>query len=671
MRRTLSFIFVLLFVGALSAFAAGGKKTAPALKSAECLACHGDSGLATERDGKQVSLFVNDAKFKASIHGTMAFECTQCHTDIKAVPHDPKPAKVDCKSCHADQIAQYENGYHGKAVAKGSVNSPTCLSCHGNIHEVLPSSDPNSRTFHTNIPQTCGSCHGNENVMNRTALSVAPFKSYEQSVHGIANHATADKEKVTAAVCTDCHGAHEILAAGDPKSPINKFNVPQTCAKCHDSIKAEYVQSIHGQAAARGNWQAPVCTDCHGIHLIRRPSDPNSPVNGQQMATATCGKCHESVRMSQEFGTPGRRTSTFLSSYHGLAVQGGSKIAANCASCHGVHNILPSNDAKSTINSAHLKETCGKCHPGANDKFIQGKIHIDVPLSADVGSKAVRFIRRFYIGMILCVIGGMFLHNFIIWRRKAVAKRERQRRIVQRMNKAQRYQHLTLLISFFTLVVTGFALKYPDTWFGLIFGLPETIRGWVHRGAGVVLIGVSLYHAVYLATKKDGRKMFKDMLPVPQDAFDVLGVMKYYLGISSERPQLPRFSYAEKMEYLALVWGMFVMAFTGLALWFKVQTGLVAPRWLLDVATAVHFYEAILATLAIIVWHFYWIIFDPDVYPMNWAWFDGKMDVELYHHEHGADHETLNDAIETAASQQDATDEELVGTGTPGPQKRS
>jgi cytochrome b subunit of formate dehydrogenase len=105
------------------------------------------------------------------------------------------------------------------------------------------------------------------------------------------------------------------------------------------------------------------------------------------------------------------------------------------------------------------------------------------------------------------------------------------------------------------------------------------------------------------------------------------------------------------MEYLALVWGMFVMAFTGLALWFKVQTGHVAPRWVLDVATAVHFYEAILATLAILVWHFYWIIFDPDVYPMNWAWYDGKMDVELYHHEHGADHATVNQAIENASAE--------------------
>ena len=108
-------------------------------------------------------------------------------------------------------------------------------------------------------------------------------------------------------------------------------------------------------------------------------------------------------------------------------------------------------------------------------------------------------------------------------------------------------------------------------------------------------------------------------------------------GFSHQKPQYARFHYGKKMEYWALVWGMFVMGATGLALWFKVQMGHLGPRWILDIATAVHFYEAILATLAILVWHFYEVIFDPDVYPMNWAWYDGRMSVELYSEEHGAD----------------------------------
>ena len=103
--------------------------------------------------------------------------------------------------------------------------------------------------------------------MASSGVSSAPFTSYQESVHGKAVAAGSDK----AAVCTDCHGEHDILSAGDPKSPINKFNVPTTCAKCHNDVKLQYVQSIHGQAIARGNWQAPVCTDCHGIHTIKAP----------------------------------------------------------------------------------------------------------------------------------------------------------------------------------------------------------------------------------------------------------------------------------------------------------------------------------------------------------------------------------------------------------------
>ena len=85
------------------------------------------------------------------------------------------------------------------------------------------------------------------------------------------------------------------------------------------------------------------------------------------------------------------------------------------------------------------------------------------------------------------------------------------------------------------------------------------------------------------------------------------------------------------------MWGTALMGLTGIMLWAKVWVGNLLARWWVDVATAVHFYEAILATLAIVVWHFYQVFFDPDVYPMNWAWWDGKMPVEHYREEHELD----------------------------------
>jgi cytochrome b subunit of formate dehydrogenase len=613
------------------------------LSTAECLACHNDPSLTKDVNGKPVSLYVSEEKFKASMHGSI-FQCADCHQDVTAIPHEPAPAKVSCATCHADQQALYDNGFHAKAIKEGDTKAATCVDCHGSPHELLAAADPNSKVNHANIPKTCGACHGQKFVMDGSGQSTQPFVSYQESVHGRAVAAG----NASAAVCTDCHGSHEILNAADPKSPIFKFNVPETCAKCHGSIKTEFMGSIHGQAIARGNGQAPVCTDCHGIHLIKSHIDPTSSVAAQQLAKTTCGRCHEGVRLTQEFGIPGRRATTYLASYHGLATEGGSNIAANCASCHGVHNILPSSDPRSTINKANLVVTCGKCHPGATAGFTQGRIHIDVPLSADIGSKAVRWIRRFYLLMIGVTIGGMLLHNFLIWRKKAIEKRNAHHRIVVRMDKTQRWQHLVLLVSFITLVITGFALKYPDSWFASMLLIHEHARGIIHRVAGVVLIGVSLFHAGYLAFRRSGRKLLKDMLPATRDAWDIVDTLKFYLGLSSQKPQFARFHYGEKFEYLALVWGMVVMGATGLALWFKVEMGRIAPHWIIDIATALHFYEAVLATLAIVVWHFYQVIFDPDVYPMNWAWYDGRMSIEHYVDEHGADTETVAAAIETA-----------------------
>ncbi len=636
-------LLCLFFSFAISAFAAN--KAAPKPTSEDCLACHGDSTMTTEVNGKQVSLSVNADGFKNSIHGTM-FTCVDCHSDVKTSPHETTPAKVSCAQCHADQQAAYDRSYHAKAIKAGDVQAATCVNCHGSPHELLPASDPKSRVNHANIPATCGACHGQKFVMAASGHSAQVFVSYEESVHGKAVAAGSEK----AAVCTDCHGSHEILAASDPKSPIFKFNVPATCAKCHNNVEEQFAQSIHGQAIAHGNWQAPVCTDCHGIHSIKAHLDANSSVSAANLSQVTCARCHEGVRLSQEFGVEGRRSTTYLASYHGLASKLGSQVVANCASCHGVHNILPSSDSRSTINRANLVTTCGRCHPGVTEKFVVGKVHVDAPLSADVGSVAVRWIRKLYLGMIFAVIGAMLLHNLVIWRRKALLRRKEEHRLVERMTRHQRWQHVILFVSFITLVITGFALKFPDSWFATLLGMGERVRGVTHRVAGVILIAVGIYHIVYAAVTHDGRRLVKDFLPAPKDASDVWGTLLYYLGLRSEKPEFRRFNYAEKAEYWALVWGLIVMASTGLMLWAKMSVGRYLARWWLDVATAIHLYEAILATLAIVVWHFYQVFFDPDVYPMNWAWWDGKMSFEHYREEHGLDTKTLLDAARAEAA---------------------
>jgi cytochrome b subunit of formate dehydrogenase len=625
-------------------------------KNEDCLACHSDATLTKEVNGKKVSLSVDEDKFKHSIHGGM-FTCVDCHTDIKGPVHETTPKKVTCAQCHADAQEAYSHSYHAKTTKANGAPSANCEDCHGGAHEILAADDAKSPVNHSNIPGTCGRCHGQKFLMDGVGESAQAFESYQESVHGRAT----EKGSKKAAVCTDCHGTHEILRANEQNSPIYKFNVPATCGKCHGAIQQTFMQSIHGQGISRGNGLSPVCTDCHGIHSIKAHIDPNSSVSEQNLARDTCARCHEGVRLSQEFGVAGNRVSTYLDSYHGLASEGGSVVVANCASCHGVHNILPSSDPRSTINRANLDVTCGKCHKGVTQKFTLSRVHLEDGNGArtrDIGSVAVRWVRWFYLVLIFLVIGAMFLHNAIIWRSKAAARRRMQNPSMVRMTTNQRWQHLLLLTSFIVLVITGFALKFPNSWFAEALGMGERLRSITHRIAGVILIAAGIYHIFYLAVTREGRRLIFDFAPRPKDAFDALGTMRYYLGLGGEKPKFSRFSYAEKAEYWALVWGTALMAVTGIMLWANISVGNTFARWWVDVATTVHFYEAVLATLAIVVWHLYQVFFDPDVYPMNWAWWDGKMPIEQYRHEHELDTESL---AETEAKP--ATDvDEVPGT---------
>src|SRR6266545_3454820 len=169
---------------------------------------------------------------------------------------------------------------------------------------------------------------------------------------------------------------------------------------------------------------------------------------------------NRSGRVRSERSRPGRdaggvasaRVSSYKDSYHGLASQLGSKVVANCASCHGVHNILPSSDPRSMISANNLPQTCGQCHVGASVNFTNGKIHLTSGLVSevarrDMGVVGTRIVRWIYLPLIILVIGGMVVHNALVWRKKAAAKRRQQRSIV-RLSANQRLQHWLLLISF-------------------------------------------------------------------------------------------------------------------------------------------------------------------------------------------------------------------------------
>lgn len=215
-----------------------------------------------------------------------------------------------------------------------------------------------------------------------------------------------------------------------------------------------------------------------------------------------------------------------------------------------------------------------------------------------------------------------------------------------RMTLNERFQHINLFINFTILVITGFALKYPEAfWVSPITDVPlgMTFRGFLHRLCGVATVTLAGYHLLYLAFTERGRGIIKDMIPGLKDAKDLWETLKnnLYINRPAKEIKMGRFNFREKLEYLGLIWGTIVMTVTGFTLWFKTEWLMYFPMWTYDVARAIHFYEAILATLTIIVWHFYSVIFNPDVYPMSWAWITGDLTEHEMKLEHGLELERI------------------------------
>ena len=543
-----------------------------------------------------------------------------------------------CLDCHSDQTLSKTNAA-GKEISlfvdlaklAGSVHKTnTCASCHSDLTDKHPDDGVAA------LAPNCAKCHERQS------------ETYGASVHGMA---LAGGRK-GAANCSDCHDGHTILPPTSPASPLHFSRLAETCGRCHQQAAKDVEESVHGQAVAAGHRDAPTCTDCHYEHKIVGLKSSSSLA----ISVEVCSRCHASERLNTKYNLPADRVRTFFESYHGLAAQYGSTLAANCASCHGVHKILPSADPRSTIFQTNLVVTCGKCHPGATENFAQSKVHVDLAAAQSgtaAGEKINWWVRRVYLVLIVGTIGFMLAHNLLIFARKVAACRRAAHLTILRMNLSQRIQHFALATSFIALAVTGFALKFPDSWIAKLTGSNEIFRRWSHRIAGVVLLVVGLYHVVYILTRPDGRKLVRDLFPVLKDGKDLGQNARYLCGLSPKKARIGRFGYAEKMEYWAVIWGTIIMGVTGLMIWFKMDVTRFLPRWMVDVALTVHYYEAILACLAIVVWHFYHVIFDPDVYPINWACWDGKVSEHFQAEEHPLE-ETSE--ISGAAS----------GNGTPG-----
>jgi formate dehydrogenase gamma subunit len=593
----------------------------PAQETESCIMCH--SMEAMFRDHEDPARYVvTQEDLAGSVHGPFGFSCSTCHKDME-FPHPENP-RTSCSPCHAEVERIYGESLHGHSLARGNERAPTCASCHGN-HNILRSSDPASPTHKVRLPATCAECHGQAGLLTDQLVRLPQsFQDYALSIHGQG----AASGVATAASCDDCHSVHDLKGWLDPESPINPLNVAAMCGQCHPDIQLEYDRSIHGRALYAGIRDSPTCTDCHGEHLILSAGDPDARVYGARQATESCGRCHDDPRIIAKYGFDAGVVGSYLDSYHGWANRAGYGRAATCMDCHNAHLVLPRADPESSISEENIVATCGACHPGATANFAASYDHRATSITANPIN---RFIRSVYLWLIALIIGSMVIHNLVIINYFMLKRRREQasaEATVTRFTMNEVFQHLVLTVTFVVLVVTGFALRYPDSfWVQALaaVGMSEPVRGTIHRIAGVGLILASFYHGWYVLATRRGRTELKALLPSGKDVVDLAHNLRYHTFQSKKKARFGRYDYSQKAEYWALVWGVIIMAVTGLILWFPTVAAHYLPALAIPAAQVIHYYEAWLATLAIVVWHFFFVIFHPEEYPMSWTWITGKM----------------------------------------------
>ncbi len=610
----------------------------------DCLVCHGDPTLEVTRNGETVSLFVDQRAYAESTHAQVA--CAQCHTEVTANTVERGCAtirsKVDCSICHADQVREYERSIHGTLFAKGDPDAPGCLDCHDK-HATQSKSLPTSPTFPRNVPDLCAQCHrqGAKAAVRIHNGDLRIVEAYTDSIHG---KGLLRSGLLVAPTCADCHGAHGELPPEDAKSSVNSKNIADTCGKCHYGVEQIFKTSIHWPGNTTTDKELPTCKGCHSAHTISRTDLADFRLRMMSL----CGKCHQ------------REAETFFDTFHGKVSRLGAAGVAKCHDCHGTHDILPPSDPNSTLGRRRVVKTCGKCHEGAHRRFAGYLTH-----ATHHDPDKFPWLFWSFWAMTALLVGTLafFISHTIAWlvrlwlgreewrRHKAAKKRDPTDRRYVRFTTTQRALHLVMMLSFFTLALTGMTLKFSYTgwaaWVSWALGGFETM-GILHRMGAIALMAVVVLHLRdVVRTKRRTGTTWKEMITGPdsiifnlRDLREFRDSMKWFLGIGP-RPHYGRFTYWEKFDYFAVFWGVAVIGSTGLLLWFPELFTRVLPGWSVNVATIIHSDEALLAVGFIFTVHFFNTHFRPDKFPIDTVIFTGRVTVEELRYDKPAEYERL------------------------------
>jgi cytochrome b subunit of formate dehydrogenase len=533
--------------------------------------------------------------------------------------------------------------------------------------------------------ETCLECH-------KTGGDGPDFKTAEflKSVHG-----------QNGIGCTDCHagyamGPHEgelpALSADEQKivgklsaatwgegDHVEKVTAPRAylaCGNCHDTAAGAYQLSIHSRWLREDSKVAgPVCGSCHGApHGVQKlaayapkaEAREKVPADRREIAKR-CESCHGNEEFSKAAGLNAEAALTYHDSIHGRLVRVGNEVAPVCTSCHaaaaakgGTHAIFPKTDPRSSVSAGSKKDTCGRCHAGATDNFAALVAH--KPVQEVVGHVVPHIIHVAFSWLTTLTLLFFAFHvliDFLYELRLRLGKKDGHgaaadaARSVVRFDLHQRIQHWFMLAGVILLGVTGWPLRgagdpraaeYSRAFLKL-FGGAEGAALW-HRIGAVLIIISSLYHLFWLTFLAAQKRLPMSMLPVPKDAIDMKDNILFMLGLKKDRPKFDRYMYLEKFDYWAVFWGMVMMVGTGFIFWYPAWFASWAPAWLISAATIVHGEEATLAILFLFVVHFYNVHLKPSIFPMNWAWLNGRISVETLKHEHPLEYDRMKGDLE-------------------------
>lgn len=605
-----------------------------ASRNTECLGCHSNKNLKMNRDGKEVSLFVDGSLFSESVHSQNG--CIACHPGVNKFPHEKRPEPLSCGTCHTKIDSEYRTSVHSTSRSKGDTDAASCDDCHG-MHYIKPVKSPESQVYPLSLPETCGKCHGSQKFVEKHDMNVPEaFQKYVDSVHG---EGLLKSGLLVSAACNDCHGAHNVKSNNDPLSMVYSTQIPDTCGKCHEGIKDQYQKSVHGQLWINGDSRAPVCTNCHPTHQISSTETRKFQLEDIE----ECGSCHKEA------------LKTYRHSYHGKVTALKYTTIAKCHDCHDTHLILPISDPQSPVSKENRINVCRKCHKNAPPGMASFGAHANPRNKAEF--PALYYTWLSMTALLVSVFSFFGIHTILWFIRGIIDKKkhphdsggsEKKDTIYyQRVDPLHRVLHLFVIISFFGLALTGLPLKFSDMrWSEFLANLVggyESAR-IIHRICVVITFGYFVIHIGFLIKSFAKRIKSTSFLkvvfgpdsPAPnlQDFKDFYHHVRWFFGLGP-RPTFDRWTYWEKFDYMAVFWGVAVIGGSGLVLWFPHVASNIFPGWLINIALVVHSDEALLAMGFIFTVHFFNTHLRPEKFPLDYVIFTGRISGEEMENERG------------------------------------